>query len=226
MDLTLDQVKQFLEANKDDQAVKDYLKSFETEAELTDTAVMAYLETEAGVKLMQPRHDKYTNKAIETFKEKTLPGLVEAEVNKRYPPEDPKDKAFRELQEQFENEKIERQKEKRKSLAVSLAAEKGLRADVVEDLIAGIGETDEETRARIDRIATKDTEHINSKVNAEIAERLKGTTPGSGTPAPVGIAKLQEAQDQARKDAREGVMGARLEAIKIEDQKYAAGQKK
>ena len=224
MDLTLDQVKQFFEANKDDQAVKDYLKSFETKAELTDTAVTAYLETEAGKKLLQPIHDRYTNRAIETYKDKTLPGLVEAEVAKRNPKETEEQKQIRELREEIKKKEVEQNKKDQKSLALRIAAEKGLRIDLIDDI--KLGETDEETRAIVDRIAAKDTEHIKTVVDAQVAERLKGTTPGSGTPAPVGPVKLQEAQDKALADAHKGTRGAFAAAVKLEDQKYAAGQKK
>jgi len=224
MDLTLDQVKQFFEANKDEQAVKDFLKTFEKSVELTDTAVTAYLETEAGKKLLQPIHDRYTNKAIETYKDKTLPGLVEAEVAKRNPKETEEQKQIRELREEMKKKDIEQNRKDQKSLALRIAAEKGLRIDLIDDI--KLGETDEETRAIVDRIATKDAEHIKTVVDAQIAERLKGTPPGSGTPAPEGTAKLQEAQDKAVEEAHKGTRGAFAAAIRIEDQKYAAGQKK
>jgi len=224
MDLTLDQAKQFFEANKDDQAVKDYLKTFEKSAELTDTAVMAYLETEAGKRLLQPVHDRYTNKAIETYKEKTLPGLVEAEVAKRNPKETEEQKQIRELREEIKKKEIEQNKKDQKSFALRLAAEKGLRVDLIDDI--NLGETDEETRAIVDRIASKDAEHVKTLVDAQVAERLKGTPPAGGLPAPTEPAKLQEAQDKALADAHKGTRGAFAAAVKIEDQKYAAGQKK
>ena len=77
-----DEVKKYLEENKDTDEVKSLFTGFIPKDQLE-----SYLDSEEGKKLLQPRLDKYFTKGLETWKANNLKKEVEAEINKRFPPE-------------------------------------------------------------------------------------------------------------------------------------------
>jgi hypothetical protein len=70
MDPTLDDVKKFIESNKDKPEVMEYIKSISVETPLNFDLVNGYLETAEGKTLLQPKLDSYANRAIQSHDEK------------------------------------------------------------------------------------------------------------------------------------------------------------
>lgn len=89
-------------------------------------SVKAFLDTEEGKALIQPKLDSHTTKGLETFKAKTLPKLVEEEVAKRNPEETPEQKRIRELEEKLNAQEVNTFKAELKSKTVNELTSKGL----------------------------------------------------------------------------------------------------
>jgi hypothetical protein len=77
----LGRIKKFIEDNQNNQEVHNYLRGLY----LTPESVASFLDTPEGKKLLQPRLDQHFTKGLETWKEKTLPSLLDEEIKKKFP---------------------------------------------------------------------------------------------------------------------------------------------
>lgn len=117
--ITIDVVKTFIEANKADPTVTEFISSIAPEKPLNPDVVKGYLETMEGKSVIQPMFDSFASRAISTHDEKKKKE-IEAEIarkvneklmelNKEDTPEQKmlKDQALRmkELEEKYENDK-------------------------------------------------------------------------------------------------------------------------
>lgn len=119
--LTFDQVKTFLEANKDNAEVQAYYKT----DVVTGEAVKTYLATADGKKVLQPLLDSNFTKGLETWKTNNLDALVEDELKKRNPDETPEQKRIRELEEKLEKQERDNKRSTLKESALKYATDKG-----------------------------------------------------------------------------------------------------
>lgn len=63
--MTLEELRAFIEANKDNQEVQSYLKGLNP---ITPEGVTSFLDTEAGKKILQPRLEQHFTKGLEAWK--------------------------------------------------------------------------------------------------------------------------------------------------------------
>lgn len=136
--MTLEELKQFLEDNKDNKEILNYLKGLF----VTPEGVKEFLETSAGKKILQPMLDSYFTKGLESWKEKTMPGLIEEEIKKKFPDETEEQKRLRKLEEELAKERQARIKSELLNKATTLATQKGLPVEVVHYFV---GQDEEET---------------------------------------------------------------------------------
>ena len=136
--MTLEELKQFLEDNKDDKEVQEYLEGLY----IAPKKVKTFLETDAGKKLIQPMLDSYFTKGLESWKEKTMPGLIEEEIKKKFPDETEEQKRLRKLEEELAKERQARTKSELINKATTLATQKGLPVEVVHYFV---GQDEDET---------------------------------------------------------------------------------
>jgi hypothetical protein len=136
--VSLEELKQFLEDNKEDKEVQEYLEGLY----LVPKKVKAFLETDAGKKLIQPALDSYFTKGLETWKEKTMPSLIEEEIKKKFPDETEEQKRLRKLEEELAKERQARTKSELINKATQLATQKGLPVEVVHYFV---GQDEDET---------------------------------------------------------------------------------
>lgn len=136
--VSLEELKQFLEDNKEDKEAQEYLEGLY----LVPKKVKAFLETDAGKKLIQPALDSYFTKGLETWKEKTMPSLIEEEIKKKFPDETEEQKRLRKLEEELAKERQARTKSELINKATQLATQKGLPVEVVHYFV---GQDEDET---------------------------------------------------------------------------------
>lgn len=132
MDLNLQQVQEFINANQGNEEVKNYLQGLN---KITLDGVKNYLETqEDGKGYLQSYTDSKVSKGIETFKQNNLSKLVEEEIKKRNP-QDPKDLEIQELKQKFEELEKEKARESLLVKASKIAKEKNIPNDILEYFI-------------------------------------------------------------------------------------------
>lgn len=170
--MPLAQIKQMIEANKDNQDVQNYLKGLNP---LTPEGVTAFLDTAEGKKILQPKLDQHFTKGLETWKEKTFPTLVEEEIKKKFPAETEEQKRMRKLEDELAKEREARIRSELANKATTLATEKGLPVDLVAYFV---GQDEETTLANIGNLETAYQKHLQAAVEAKFKEN--GRTPNKG----------------------------------------------
>lgn len=176
--LTLEMVKGFFETNKGSDEVKQFAQTF-----INAESVEAFLGTEDGKKILQPKLDKHFTKGLETWKTNNLQSLIDAEVNKKFPPETEEQKQLRALQQKLEAIEREKSIANIKAEAIQELTKQGLPVTVADYFISDNLET---TRDRINSFAKEFQEAVNKEVDSRLKQ--SGGTPknqgkgfGSGT---------------------------------------------
>lgn len=167
--MDLNEVKSFIEQNSQNEEVQNYIGGL-----MTPDRVNSYLDTEEGKKILQPKLDSYFSKGLETFKTKTMPGLIEEEVAKRNPQETEEQKQIRELTERLNKKEADEKRQVTKNHALTYANGKKLPVDIIDFFL---GDDEEITTTNL----TKLEEILNKYVTAAVEERLKsGYKPPTG----------------------------------------------
>lgn len=162
--MDLQEVKTYLETNSQDAAVVEYLSELKKP---TAEVVNSYLDSQDGVKLLQPRLDSHFSKGLQTWKDNNLSKLIDEEVAKRNPGETPEQKEIRELKAQLEQDKAERLKEKLTNVAMKKADELGLPLDLVQHFI---GADEDSTNSNLENFNSAFQTAIQTQVNSKFKQ--------------------------------------------------------
>ncbi|MFD4417644.1 MULTISPECIES: DUF4355 domain-containing protein [Bacillus] len=173
---TLDEVKKFLEENKENEEVKSYLNELSA---VSADKVNGFLDTEEGKRLIQPRLDSHFTKGLDTWKANNLDALVDAKVKELYPEETEEQKRIRKLEKELEDQKSAAQREKLLNKAVSYASEKQLPADVVEFFI---GEDEESTMKNLGAFEEKYSAALQKAIESKFQENGRDVQTGINEP--------------------------------------------
>ncbi|WMW42114.1 DUF4355 domain-containing protein [Bacillus subtilis] len=173
---TLDEVKKFLEENKENKEVKAFVGELSA---VSADKVEGFLETDEGKRLIQPRLDSHFTKGLETWKANNLDALVDAKVKELYPEETEEQKRIRKLEKELEDQKTAAQREKLLNKAVSYASEKQLPADVVEFFI---GEDEEATMKNLGAFEEKYNAALQKAIESKFQENGRDVQSGSNEP--------------------------------------------
>ncbi|MFW2110372.1 DUF4355 domain-containing protein [Bacillus spizizenii] len=173
---TLEEVKKFLEENKENEEVKAFVGELSA---VSADKVEGFLETDEGKRLIQPRLDSHFTKGLETWKANNLDALVDAKVKELYPEETEEQKRIRKLEKELEDQKTAAQREKLLNKAVSYASEKQLPADVVEFFI---GEDEESTIKNLGAFEEKYNAALQKAIESKFQENGRDVQSGSNEP--------------------------------------------
>ncbi|ASF54190.1 Alanyl-tRNA synthetase [Bacillus velezensis M27] len=173
---TLEDVKKFLEENKENEDVKAYLNELSA---VSADKVNGFLDTEEGKRLIQPRVDSHFTKGLDTWKANNLDALIDAKVKELYPEETEEQKRIRKLEKELEDQKTAAQREKLLNKAVSYASEKQLPADVVEFFI---GEDEESTMKNLGAFEEKYNAALQKAIESKFQENGRDVQSGSNEP--------------------------------------------
>jgi hypothetical protein len=174
--MTLAALKALLEADKNDKEVQAYLVEL---AKPTTEGITSYLETEDGKRLLQPRLDAFFTKGLTTWKEKSMPDVLETEIKKRFPGETPEQKQIRELQVKQAESERKAVRAELKNKALSILTTKGLPLDLVDQFIG------DDEKGTVDNLAQFEkvwTEKLQAAVDVKFKEngRAPNNQGGSG----------------------------------------------
>jgi hypothetical protein len=161
--MTLAELRAWLEEHKADPDVIAYLAGL---SKVTVEGVTTFLATEEGKRLLQPITDRAVTQGIETFKTNNLDRLVKEEHDKRFPPEDDRDKRLRDIETELAQTKLEAQREKMLAKAIKAATEKGLPVSIIDRFV---GDDDAATDTHIAALEAS----FKAAVEAEVDKRFK-----------------------------------------------------
>jgi hypothetical protein len=142
MELTLEQIKEFIEQNKgSNDELATYLQGL---FPISLDGVQKFVdENQDAKKWLESERDRHATKAITTFKEKTMPGLIEQEIVKRTSGKDAKDLELDNLKAEIENIKRDKLRESLRNTAFKFANDNKLPTDLIDHFISLQSEDDE-----------------------------------------------------------------------------------
>ncbi|GAA0130114.1 MULTISPECIES: DUF4355 domain-containing protein [Bacillus] len=175
---TLEDVKKFLEENKENEEVQSYLNELSA---VSADKVNGFLDTEEGKRLIQPRLDSHFTKGLDTWKANNLDALVDAKVKELYPEETEEQKRIRKLEKELKDQKTAAQREKLLNKAVSYASEKQLPSDV--DVVGFfVGEDEESTMKNLGAFEEKYNAALQKAIESKFQENGRDVQSGSNEP--------------------------------------------
>ncbi len=157
----LEKIIALLQTQEDTEGMVDYLKGLKL---LTPEGVREYLETPEGLRLIQPKLDKYYTTGLETWKANNLDKLVEELHNKKYPPKDERDKEIEELRQRVDKAERERERENLRNKALSQLVEKKLPVELIDRFI---GDDEATTSTYIEEFEKIYTANLTAAIEAE-----------------------------------------------------------
>jgi hypothetical protein len=171
----LEQVKKWLVEAKAGKEIPD--ADLTAGLVLTSEAVAEFLETEEGKKLLQPRLDSFFTKGLNTWKEKSFPELLEAEIKKRFPGETAEQKQIRELQMKQTESDRKAARAELKNKAIEYLTAKKLPLDLIDNFIA---DDENATTANLTKFEKFWTEKLQAEVDVIFKKNGRGPEKGSG----------------------------------------------
>jgi hypothetical protein len=168
--MDINEVRQFIESNKGNQDVQSFIRGFYS----TD-GVTAFLDSEDGKKILQPRLDQHFSKSLDTWKQNNLSKIIEDEISKKYPAETEEQKRLKKLETELMEERSARVRADLRNKTVTVLNEKKLPLELL-DFVTG--ENEEVTNKRVEAL-----EKVFKKTVDSLAEeRFKngGRAPGQG----------------------------------------------
>jgi hypothetical protein len=173
--MNLEEIKQFLEENKENQDVLGLVTQYVPKQELGLEDVQKLVaEKEDFRKWLDSEKDKHFSKGLETFKVRTMPSIIDQEIQKRNPSKTPEQLELEKIKaqlQQMENEKI---RESLKNKALTIANEKKIPTQIIDFFI---GQDEDSTVSNLKTFE----DVMQSYVKSQVDERLKGSyTPPAG----------------------------------------------
>lgn len=168
--MNFEEVKAFLESEEGKKKeVIDYLQGL---VPVTVARAEDFVSTADGKSWFDSAKDKHLQKGLETWKANNLESLLDAEIKKRFPEEDPKDIEMEKLKNEIAQMKLSREKEVLTNKAMKLASEKELPLDLVGFFI---GQDEDSTMENLKKLENT----YNASVQKGLEARLKsdGYTP-------------------------------------------------
>jgi hypothetical protein len=127
---------------------------------------------------MDSANDKHAEKHLSTFKQNSLPKLIDEEIKKRFPEADPKDTELAKLKAEIEKMQKESLRKDLTNKAIKIATDKKLPIELVDYLI---GESEDLTTQNLDKLAsilsTRD-----ELIKKEVIKGASYTPPSGGSP--------------------------------------------
>ncbi|MBO3634434.1 DUF4355 domain-containing protein [Bacillus subtilis] len=173
---TLEEVKKFLEDNKDNEQVKAFVGELSA---VSADKVEGFLETEEGKRFIQPRLDSYFTKGLATWKANNLDSIVEEKIRERNPDKSPAELEIEKLKKQIEDAEKARNREALVNKALNVADEKKLPKGVIDYFI---GEDEETTLANLSKFEETFNAAVQNAVDIKFKE--SGTNFEKGDPSP------------------------------------------
>lgn len=177
--MDLNEIKAYLESNKDKPDVSAFLDGLSA---VSEDKVKGYLETDEGKRVIQPTLDKYHAKSLESWKTNNLDKLVDDEVKKRNPDMTEEQKRIAALEEKLEQKDKEAQREKLTNFAMKQATEKGLPSDLVGFFLA---QDEEGTKANLAKFEETYGKSVQDAVEKKFKDNGREIPSGSNGTTPV-----------------------------------------
>lgn len=162
--MDLKEIKEFFETNKDKEEVRDFAKSLTPELDINEV-----LNREDVKKKLQSYVDAEASRQVETFKQKTLPDIIEEQVKAKMEAAQHKEpweiqmeelkRENQKIQEALKEEQLGKLLEANKNKALSMLTEKKLPTAMIDHLVT---EEPEKTQHNVETFIKTMEDYTNS----------------------------------------------------------------
>ncbi len=177
--MTLEEVKQFLEENKDKEEVQVFLEGLKPKIDVQEIEKLAQGD-ESIKSWLDSLKDKHLSKGLETWKENNLQGLIDEKVRELNPEKTPQEIELEKIKQQLAKMEREKVYEELKNKALTVATEKGIPTTLIDHFI---GEDEDSTLRNLEKFQ----ETMNTFIQGQVEKRLKDNDykpPAGGEGAP------------------------------------------
>ena len=161
--MDINEIKEYLENNKDSEDVKSFMQGLYS----VDGVTNFLTNNPEGKSWLDSTKDKHFAKALETWKQNNLQGIIDDKIAELNPNETPEKKQLRELQAKIESMERDKNRETLKNKALTYATDKKLPISDIIDMFVGSDENS--TIKNIDKVS----EIFSTGVQSAVEERLK-----------------------------------------------------
>lgn len=141
---------------------------------VTPSAVQSFLATEEGEKIIAPMKDSYASKAIEGFKAKTMPRLIEEEVAKLNPPETKEQRELQAMQQRLSAIEKDKQTLEQRAVAQGELSKLGLPTSFVDFVV---GDSVEVTKHRVQNLEIEISNFVQNNTDQALRQYGAQTAP-------------------------------------------------
>jgi hypothetical protein len=195
MDIDINEIKKFIEANKENADVIEFTKNF-----VNEDNVKSYLsENENGKKLSQSLFDSKVTQGIKTWRENNEKKLIDAEVSKKvqelYPAETEEQKRLRDIEKANKELMAKFTKSEVKNTALKFATSEKIPIDIVDFFL---GDDEHSTINNLMLFKEKWEKNLSESIKQELDS--KGREPNKGSTAQSASYKDKYEEAVKRKD--------------------------
>lgn len=167
--MTKKELLNLLETVKEEESIDELIKGTDlAKSMLNIDEFKKLVATDTNFKsFMDSEKDKYSSKALETWKGNNLNKLIDEEIKKRYPEKSEKDLELENLKNEIEQMKTEKLKEQLTNKALKIANEKKLPTEIIEFML---GDNEETTVKNIEKFETIFNESLQNLVKEKVKD--------------------------------------------------------
>ncbi len=164
------ELTKLIEMLKDDDDIDETISKSElgkalANSGLTLDAFKSKLENDSNFKsFMDSEKDKHYTKALETWKANNLQKEIDTEIKKRYPDEDPKDKALADMKAQLEQMQKDTARKELTNKALKIATEKKLPSELVDYFVGADEDTTNKNLETLAKVFSTHDEAIKTEI--------------------------------------------------------------
>jgi hypothetical protein len=192
--MELKEVQEFIKSNAEKPEVQSYIKGF-----ITPDGVKAFIDSDDGQKLIQPKLDQYFTKGLETWKTNNLQKIIDEQVNKvvteKYPKATEDQTRLHKLETDLASETGKRKRAEILMEAISYATAKGLPVEMVKHCVKDDPDSTKAALLEYEQIVTGI-----KKNSVDGVFKQFGRTPEKGAAEPAGMLSQADVQKMSQKD--------------------------
>lgn len=162
--MNLEEIKNYLSENKDNEEVQALLKGFNS---INQDDVKAYLDTDDGKKVLQPKLDSFFTKGLTTWQDNNLDKLINDKLKEMNPDKSPEALELDQIKQQLAQIQNEKTREVLKNKALTVATEKNIPTNVIDFLL---GDNEESTISNLSTFEESMKVYVDSQVKARISD--------------------------------------------------------
>lgn len=168
--MTVEEIKKFLEENKEDEQVKSFVEGLQGNKSVSVQEIEKLANENDEVKRwLDSIKDKHASKSLETWKSNHLEKIIQDEIKKANPQKQDWEIELEKVKAELEKERTEKKREQLSKKALSIASEKNIPTSIVDYFL---GQDEESTIENLGKFE----QAMKTYVDVKVQERIKSSS--------------------------------------------------